>query len=420
MAAQFIGVGSVKGNWVYGYIHPFTWRILVVSTLVSIIAIGALLVSIELIERFEWTTVAAWLLVGFAMQASLRSLTPFGIDRIFVSNGANSFYQVSLRYEPATVLRDFSRVRMEWPLHARSNMPGKLLLVDALEHVASRPRTLAWLVVGISNLGGLLFYAFARDLFADRRIALFAIVLYLLVPAKLYFFPLLNTVTPTLVIAWLYLVFLWIRTGSSAAAVLSGVALYVLLFFEPLPLVMGLVPLAFAIRSLRRDGRWLRFMLQSLGCLGAFLAIHVAVQWWTGFSAIAGFRELGAEAVAFNVEARRRYVIWVWQNLLDFAVAIGICQTVMFLAALNDARRHLTEPIGLLCAALATVLIVTDLAGVNRGEIVRLWIFLACFFQIPVAYICARLDSRFAIVLVVASTVLQDAIGTAMIGFIMP
>lgn len=59
-----------------------------------------------------------------------------------------------------------------------------------------------------------------------------------------------------------------------------------------------------------------------------------------------------------------------------------------------------------------------DLAGLNRGEAVRLWIFLACLFQVPTAWACARLQSRVALAIVLAASVLQAALGTAMIGFL--
>ena len=44
---------------------------------------------------------------------------------------------------------------------------------------------------------------------------------------------------------------------------------------------------------------------------------------------------------------------------------------------------------------------------------------LACLFQIPAAYICARLNSRAALALILATTVLQAALGIKMIGFIL-
>jgi hypothetical protein len=59
-----------------------------------------------------------------------------------------------------------------------------------------------------------------------------------------------------------------------------------------------------------------------------------------------------------------------------------------------------------------------SLSGINRGEVIRLWIFFACFFQIPAAYVCARLQSRAAFALVLVTTILHVALGAAMAGFI--
>jgi hypothetical protein len=63
-------------------------------------------------------------------------------------------------------------------------------------------------------------------------------------------------------------------------------------------------------------------------------------------------------------------------------------------------------------------LIATDLIGINRGEVARLWIFLACFFQLPAAYVCARLRSDLALLVVLATSALQAALSTALIGFV--
>jgi methylthioxylose transferase len=420
VAAQLLPIGFRKANWIYDYIQPLTARALAIAVAVAAIVAIAISRSVKSIERQQWPTVASWVVGALLLQVLLRSLTPFGLNRMFVSSGANAFYQVTLSHPARSVLHDFDRLRLEWPLHARSNMPGKLLLVYALETISTSPKTLAWLVIFLSNLGGALLYLLVRDLLADRRAALFALVLYLLVPGKLFFFPLLNTVTPTIVLASLWLVFEWIRTRRWIFAVLSGLALFAVFVFEPLPLVVGLLPAAFAIRSLWRTSDWTPFGLQAAACLAAFGLAAIAVQWTTGFNAFAAFRDLGAEAVAFNASAQRPYIVWIVQNLLDFAFAIGICQTVLFLSVLRKSSSEIAEPIGVLTISLAAVLLLTDLAGVNRGEIVRLWIFLACLFQIPAAYACSRTKGSLAIILVAAVTVLQDALGTSMIGFILP
>jgi hypothetical protein len=299
-------------------------------------------------------------------------------------------------------------------------MPGKLLAMYAFERVSTSPRTLAWLIVFVSNVGGVLFYALVRDLLQDKRAALFALVLYLFVPGKLFFFPLLNTVTPTFVMAWLLLVFRWLGTQHTVDAALAGIALYALFVFEPLPSVLGLLPAAFAVNILVREGGWLRFAWQAAVSVIAFAAVHVLVDVMVGFNALAAFRDLAREAVAFNESAGRPYGTWVIQNLLDFGFAAGICQSLLFLFVLARLRTRLGEPIGLMTVTLAAVLLLTDLAGVNRGETVRLWIFLACLVQIPAAWLCAQFEDQRAISLVVAATILQAAIGTAMISFVVP
>ena len=61
-----------------------------------------------------------------------------------------------------------------------------------------------------------------------------------------------------------------------------------------------------------------------------------------------------------------------------------------------------------------------DFAGVNRGEVIRLWIFLACLFQVPAAYVCVLLQSRMAFAIVLMLTIVQSALATATFGFIVP
>ena len=89
---------------------------------------------------------------------------------------------------------------------------------------------------------------------------------------------------------------------------------------------------------------------------------------------------------------------------------------------LSAARsiRALSIPIVALSLGLGGVLLAIDLSGVNRGEVTRLWIFLACFFQIPAAYVCVRLQSRTAVMLILGTTLLQDVLATSMIAFVLP
>jgi hypothetical protein len=216
MVAHSLVLGSRTGRWVYPYIRPFGLRSLAIFLLVSVVA-GLLVAAHGRVGRSEWLSVCVWIVAAVGLQQLLRSLTPYTFERIFASDGANAFYGVAQHYTAATVLGDFDRIRVSWPLHAQSNMPGKLMLVYALGHISWRPDVLAWLIVLTSNLGSVLMYVFVRDLFADRQVALYSLILYLFVPAKLYFFPLLNTVTPVVVLCCACLLVRWLKPSSRVA-----------------------------------------------------------------------------------------------------------------------------------------------------------------------------------------------------------
>lgn len=431
LAAQLLVVGSVSGRAVYGYVHGFSAEVLIVGLLSGGAAASLVRIAPPAAGRSEWLLLGAWLLVALGLQAFIRSLTPFSMESMFVSDGANSFHSVAARHDPLWILENFSRVRREAPLHAQSNMPGKILLIQALQQISARTDVLPWLIVVVSNLGGLLMYVFVRDLTTDRTTALYAMALYLFVPGKLVFFPLMNTVTPVIVLACAVLLTRWLGTGRASLAAALGIASYGLAFFEPLPLVMGLLFAALAVRAVwRGELTAQRAVLQAALAALACMATSELVRLVFGFEMVSTFRQLGAHAAQFNSVEGRPYATWVLANLLQLAIGTGICQIALFAAVLGSVapvivrnpsalRGQLSDRMIVLCSGLLGVVLATDLLGINRGEVVRLWIFLACFLQIPAAFACARLQpSAMAIVLV--TSILQASIGTRMLGFVVP
>ena len=428
ISTQSFIVGSDDGCWVYPYFWPFAAHSLAVFGWTCIISFALFTLPLRLIDRREWVVVAAWLLVGLVAQALVRRLTHFTFEQMFVSDGANSFYSPTKQYSTAMLLTDFDRLRSSLPLHAQSNMPGKLIFVSLLRHLSDRPAIMAWIVVLISNLGGVPLYLFVRDLFDDRRTALFSLILYLFVPGKLYFFPLLNTVTPVPVLVGAYLLQRWLLVQKAIFPALLGVTLYAIAYFDPLPLVLGLL-FAMLIARAWIDGRLAikTVLLQGSSGLVTFAATYVLFLAVFRFDLLATFRHSQAEAATFNASTHRPYGIWVQANIVEFAFAIGVCQALIFCCVFVDAVRSaarsiraLSIPIVALSLGLGGVLLAIDLSGVNRGEVTRLWIFLACFFQIPAAYICARLQSRTAVMLILGTTLLQDVLATSMIAFVLP
>ncbi len=426
VALQSWTVGSVAGRWTYPYIRPLT-----VSTLLVFAAIAAgaaALLAIPATRRTTRTLLVVWILFATAGHWLLRTTAPFGLERVFLSPGANSFYTLAQERRPGELLARFTLIRRQAPSHARSNMPGKTILVHGLQVLSTRTDVLPWLLVILSNLGAVLMFGLARDLFNDDRAALYAAVLYLFTPARVFFFPLMNAVTPVFVLGLTWLVVRWLLTGRTGYAAAAGLALYVLVFFEPLPLVMGMLCAALGFAAIARgDISVERFLAQAGVMALVFMAAAAAVHETTGFHAWRAFRQIGEHAVGFNEVEGRPYRVWLRANLVEFMFAAGPSQVVLAAVAATGAwrpagalRDGLAAPIVATSLGLFAVLITTDLIGINRGEVARLWIFLACFFQLPAAYLCAALGHRAAMAAVLGATLLQVCLATAAIGFVVP
>jgi hypothetical protein len=434
---------------VYPYAYAFQIRSLAVFAIVCMCCIVPMLASSAAVKTQQWRVVVVWLAVGLLAQVVLRALTAHTMEALFLGDGSNGFYQPTLRYRGLELLRDFDRLRPTLPEHPGTNMPGKLMFIYALEFVTARPAALAWLVVLVSNLGGVFLYLFVRDWFDSRETALWSFVFYLFTPAKLLLFPVLNTVTPVIVLACAWLWVRLLQTQSWTYAAVLGCAVYLVLFFEPTPAIIGLMFLVLTGHAMMRgDVGWRTMAVAGGVVVAAFAATFLLGIALFGFNLGATLQTIANHAVEFNARVRRPYGPWVGQNLLDLAFGAGYCQTVAFLACVGAAvgRWRIGDARGdgrlaAYCLGLAATILATDLAGINRGEIVRLWIFLACFAQVPAAYICARLakataqtappavqsgatsssfSAHAAVALCLATTLLQAALSTSMMVFAQP
>jgi len=429
IAAGTLVLGSASGRWVYQYLYGFRPHALAVFGVVAGCCIVAAMVPLGEVRRRQWLVIVMWLVVGGLSQAVLRQLTPYSLEQMFVSEGSDGFYTAASQHGPADLLRNFDRLRPTFgSVHARSNMPGKLLLVHAMERVSSNPAVLAWLVVLLSNLGGVLLYVFVRDLLADRETALASLILYLFVPAKLVFFPVLNTLTPVLLLGCAWLWMRLIRSHAIAYAVASGVAIFGVALYEPTPLVAGVLFGVLTAQALWRGDIGWRSAASRTGIVAlAFLATYTVFLAAFRFDLFATLRAIARDAIDFNASGNRPYAIWVPENLFDFLFGMGVCQALIFCWSAASAMRRgrlaargAAGAVSAFALGTAATLVVADLLGINRGEVVRLWIFLACLAQVPAAYVCARLGSRAALMVVLSATLLQVALSTSMLAFAQP
>ena len=428
--SQNIIYGSKPGHWIYPYFKTLT-AIPLWLPLSIILLLGLLIFTgSKLILVFEKTTLIACFLLVFVIQILIHSVYPVSLAAIVESEGANSFYTPAIQYTPVEILSQFIALAPTFPLHGQSNMPGKILLFQFIHLFTSSTQVMGVIIILISTLGGLLLYGICKLLFHDRQIAFYALILYALIPGKLFFFPILNTVTPVFLLLCLFLFLLFVERKQAVFLWLFGASLYFLVLFEPSPLVAGIVFLGIFIHALLAkklsQKELLRLLIiPFLSFLGVYLLFFV----FFSFNLFQVFKYILADAVDFNVKANRPYWIWLQENPKEFFFAAGLPVMMIFIFM---AAKILTQSGSLKSIARWTLeniivisLLVTFCAllflGVNRGEITRLWIYLAVLFQIPAASFLGKMPSSKTMFFLVAATlVIQSILTLQRIQFINP
>lgn len=359
------------------------------------------------------------MLAALPVQLALWSLVPFSWGRAIENVGAGGFYTIAQTYPASQILSHFPEIADVLPTHPRANMPGKTLFFSALVTVLGSTEVMAWVIILLSNLGGVLVFALAKHWFRDSLAAFYALVLYLFLPARLYFFPGLNVLSPIPMLLVFWLTMRYLESRRISELVLCGLSLYALFFFEPLPLAALPILAALVAKLLVDDDLSVADAMKAVAwVLGAFLIAHLVLLVAFGFNVFDAFFYAFNDARRFNAITNRPYSVWIVLNLRDFFLNMGVPQSVLFLVALASTLRTLMtrgrsvlrRNDVLLVLSFATTLVTLDLVGVNRGETVRLWIFLGVFLQLIAAQACAIRGGFRVFATVLAISVLQTAV----------
>jgi hypothetical protein len=423
-------LGSSAGKWVYPYLEnvqpiPLWMPVTALLFLGLMIFLGS-----QWIQVHEMLTLAISFLSLIIIQVLLHRVYVIPLGTIVQSNVANAFYTPAMRYSALEILMKFDELLPQLLSHAKSNMPGKILLFEFFKLFTSSPRIMGYMVVAFSSVGSLLLYGICKRLFLDQRAAYFAFILYALIPGRLYFLPILNTVTPVFILLCLYLFLLYLEKKHWLLAGLLGIALYFLILFEASPLTTGIIfvgILIYTVREKRLDARDVLRLCSSLFL--AFVGIYILFSLVFNFNLFPTFLYMLKDAAQFNSRADRGYFIWLGENIKDFFFSVGLPVMIIYiyLAAhlfsdwemLKDIRHWPMENIYIV-TLLVTILVV-DLLGINRGEVMRLWIYLAVFFQVPAALFLAKIRKGEVMLFIVSGTlVLQTVFILQQVGFVLP
>lgn len=422
--------GSELGNWVYPYlsslpVFPKWIPLIVFLSLGLFVFLGS-----KLIHSYERITLFGLFLFAIFIQSLIRKIYPFSMGSVVQSDSANSFYTPAMSYSAVEILSKFNALAPLFPLHARSNMPGKILLFELFKQFTSSPEIMGYLVIILSSLGALLLYGVCKRLFHDRQIAFYALTLYVLIPCKLFHFPLLNTVTPVLMLMCFYLFLVYLKNKHILIAWALGVSLYILILFEPSPLITGIVLIGILIYAIR-EKRFSKkdFYRLSINLSLAFLVVYIIFDILFSFNLLESFLYVLKDAMKFNITYERGYLIWIVENSKEFFLGVGIPVMIIFIymtaqilvqtKTLKSFTQWSLENIFVI--SLLVTFFVLLFLGINRGEVMRLWIYLAVLFQIPTSIFIAKIEKGEILFFLVASLLAVQAMVTLhRVGFNFP
>lgn len=424
--------GSEKGNWQYRYFKdvaqiPLWQPIIIVGLLYLSVFIGG-----KLIYKYETLTLFGCFLAVVIIQILIRNTYPVSMEAVVQSDRANGFYSVAMKYSPSEILSQYNNLISTFPMHVRANLPGKILLFEALKVFTLSPGIMAYLIIAFSTLGSIFIYGICLKLFLNKTAALYAFVLYAMIPGKLFFYPLLNTVTPVFMLLCIYLFVIYIDSKNSKLLWLLGLALFMLVVFEPSPLVVGLIFIGVAVKAIGEKKIILRDLIKIVVFpVSAFLVVYLLFLLFFSFDLIQAFRFILDDAASFNLNSQRGYRVWFGENLKEFFYSAGTPIVLIFIYTTSRLvlnwkslfKQNIFDWVSEHFYSFSLLLTFSFVVflGINRGEISRLWIYLAVLFQIPAALFITKIPkSQLAFFIVSSTVIIQTIVALQRVGFVRP
>lgn len=394
-----------------------------------LVALVSYLVFVAWMERLDverlpprqlWVLVLMVMVAALLVQGTVLYLArPDVITLLFernASRAADGYYTALLDHEGIGTLLGSYPERMPTFAgdHARTHPPGFPLIHWAVRETVGRWAALrTWvrwnacptlrvygltaeevtsaLALGVatpvvSAMATLPLYALARKR-GNVRDGLRAAALFALVPAAVLFAPQVDQLYPLLtgLILWAFLRG-WEGRHAPwflASGLLLSVATFLSLGLAAMGLWLGVYALTrwlaerpapyLSWRQLVVAGLWV-----GLGSTSVWLICRLAF----GLDPIAVYRTGMAQHYQI-VTSGRRYALWAWYNLYDYAAFLGLpLATALGARALASARcacsgfRGGGRQLDAAAIATAVTVLVLTLSGTSRGEVARMWLFL--------------------------------------------
>lgn len=361
-------------------------------------------------------------LLGFLLHVSILYYGRAGIEVLIhrtINPMISGYFTAALNFpEFLEFIREFNSNISEYPMYARFHPPGGILFYHAIT-LGSGPFVgyfqnllnqspnhadvaLIWrglsdaekfnalgsgiITIFLANLAVIPLF-FVSKLLYGTKAAYRATAIYPLIPSVLLFYPLIDSFLPLFTVTSLYFFIRALKMESKASMFFSGFILFLGLFFS-----LTFIPVILFFIILYVDTLWKKRKLSIINFKPAIL-FFTGLILPIGLLAIAGlnFVEMTLKIMQFHelAQSGRGYVIWLFYNLYDFlifmGIPVGILTLVMFYKNTHPMKKiknyKKVDPIFIAFSIMLLSLLIT---GAVRAETGRIWLPFVPLLLLPV------------------------------------
>jgi dolichyl-phosphate-mannose-protein mannosyltransferase len=342
-----------------------------------------------------------WMLVGLVLFAVLFPMAvaslrggPEAISAPYERHQHEYIGDIGKRASIQAFFGDYLEIHPLLSMHAKVHPPGPVAVLWILSMVifTQGPFGLSIATIVGGALGIVPLYFWCKDM-TNRRVAFTCCVLYALMPTIVLFTATSTDILFTpFTITTLFLFWRAMHRRSLLYALGAG-AMYAVLSLLSFSLIGVGAFFGFVGLWRLRDKEMRRAVLQTaVVMLAAFLAVHFAVRWWSGFDVVECFHVCKAQFDTDQANLDKvtpRFPSWTWKlvNPACWFVFAGIPVSVLFLWRVRCPGQTSR---GLFVVFLLT-LVVFDFLYLARGEGERSAMYIMPFIALPAAHVLDEL-----------------------------
>ncbi|NMB84576.1 hypothetical protein GYA28_04815 [Candidatus Roizmanbacteria bacterium] len=406
------GPAPYPPEWQYPYLYVNTWSKIWAPGLVIlfVMGVGCFYKKSRLLQKNVFF-LSLLVVLSYLFQMSVLFFSRSGVNVLFhrITNpGLNGYFSSSLEIKNiGEFLRQYGDVVLQMPMHAKGHPPGTILFFHLVNKISSllptdlllpstlRPergdvfilwqslapyQRLGAMIGGLaipflSSLGVIPVYYLARIL-KNKETAAWTTLFYIFTPAIVLFTPLPDVFFPVFGVAAFFLAAVARRNNNYFLVFLSGMVLSLGLFFgiSLLPIVLMVILFLFLNQPVKK------IVSSGSGSMILFFLFGIAVSF--GFLYTIGYDSFSNSIKIIGGQAHRSYLVWIFYNLYDYFLFLGIPTAIVYFANLFDYIDKKTKSRPVLVLSTLIPFLILNFSGLSRAETGRIWSFFMPFFTI--------------------------------------